>query len=776
MSTHRHIRRGVALRAILLCVTLVISGPGVVPSVSAHRALATFGYAPQAVGASPATDVTVTTTADTSDGADTSSFVNLNLNPGSDGHISLREALLAANSTIVTSALTISFGIPITDSGHYSGTWMINLTQPLPDLARGGVLVDGSTQKPGAQHPAVILNSTLGVDDGIRIVSSNNMLRKLTLMNFFGHGLIISGAAAGHNQIVGCYFGTDPTGTAARPNGTNIKISDGAHDNMIGGSDAASRNLISGSDWNSGVVISGALTHHNTVAGNWIGVDASGDVALSNAFAGVLLTDGTHDNVIGGSGQGNLIADNTHAIYINNSSNNTVTGNVIGLAAGGKKRLLNLVGTIFVPDFGIVVTGGAYKNTIGIAGQGNVISGNGTGISLFGGIDNIVAANIIGLDADGQIQFGNTIGLAVHAGAHDNQIGGPDAAWRNIISGNTLHGVSISDETTINNRLEGNFIGTDKTGLQGRSDGQYGVWINNKAHGNIIGGTDPGTGNVIVYNGYGGVQINSSENQMAGNYIGVGMDGTRALGNGKNGVRILGENNEIGPDNVIAHSFFSGIILNGASNHVFNNTLKSNANSGICVAGPGTRITGNTIVENGYDYHVSTECDLRGGIVITGTNNTVVTDTDILDNANFGIVVHGGLGNRILTNSISGNQAGGIRLEQGGNLEIDPPVIENVSASSIDGTTDDDTIDRCPFCLIEVFANSGNEGKYLVDSTFADANGDFTVTIPPGSIGEPYITATLTDGSGNTSPFAAAVDAPPPAPPPLYQYLPIMLQ
>src|SRR5262249_43117720 len=58
----------------------------------------------------------VTTTADTADGT-TTSVSNLIANPGADGRISLREAILATNGSGGTN--TVTFGIPLTDSNHF---------------------------------------------------------------------------------------------------------------------------------------------------------------------------------------------------------------------------------------------------------------------------------------------------------------------------------------------------------------------------------------------------------------------------------------------------------------------------------------------------------------------------------------------------------------------------------------------------------------------------------------------------------------------------------
>src|SRR5262249_21896376 len=70
-----------------------------------------FSAALQAVG-----HLVVTTTADTVDGT-TTSVANLIANPGADGRISLREAILATNATAGPD--TITFGIPLTDANHY---------------------------------------------------------------------------------------------------------------------------------------------------------------------------------------------------------------------------------------------------------------------------------------------------------------------------------------------------------------------------------------------------------------------------------------------------------------------------------------------------------------------------------------------------------------------------------------------------------------------------------------------------------------------------------
>src|SRR5204863_279586 len=88
----------------------------------------------------------------------------------------------------------------------------------------------------------------------------------------------------------------------------------------------------------------------------------------------------------------------------------------------------------------------------------------------------------IGIDLEGtgthdNKLFGNTIqhnlhGVTLFAGAHDNHIGTDgngvaDAAERNLISGNPNGGVLIESTGTTQNVVAGNYIGTNAAGTDG---------------------------------------------------------------------------------------------------------------------------------------------------------------------------------------------------------------------------------------------------------------------------------------------------------------------
>jgi hypothetical protein len=61
----------------------------------------------------------------------------------------------------------------------------------------------------------------------------------------------------------------------------------------------------------------------------------------------------------------------------------------------------------------------------------------------------------------------------------------------------------------LRNRIQGNLIGTDLTGAQPLGNGGDGVAVTGGAHDNTVGGTVPGAGNVIAYNGHDGVLIDT---------------------------------------------------------------------------------------------------------------------------------------------------------------------------------------------------------------------------------------------------------------------------
>ena len=112
-------------------------------------------------------------------------------------------------------------------------------------------------------------------------------------------------------------------------------------------------------------------------------------------------------------------------------------------------------------------------------------------------------------------------------------------------------------------------------------NGYQGVRINTAASGNII-----GPGNIISGNARDGVGIddNAVQNTVTGNQIGLGVSGV--LSNGRHGVCLWtgASGNAIGPDNVIAWNAGTGVGLNDGTtvrNTITRNRIFSNIGLGI---------------------------------------------------------------------------------------------------------------------------------------------------------------------------------------------------
>ena len=92
--------------------------------------------------------------------------------------------------------------------------------------------------------------------------------------------------------VSGNRIGTNPAGTASRPNGTGVRVDGGSTQNVIGGTNTAERNLISGNQ-NYGVRLIDPGTSQNTVEGNYIGTTADGAGSLrtfTSAGVGISVT------------------------------------------------------------------------------------------------------------------------------------------------------------------------------------------------------------------------------------------------------------------------------------------------------------------------------------------------------------------------------------------------------------------------------------------------------------------------------------------------------
>ena len=346
---------------------------------------------------------------------------------------SLRQAILDSNAA-TGQTNTIDFNIP------GNGVQTIAPLSALPAITQS-VLIDGWSQPGFTDQPLIELSgSQAGGDDGLTITGPDVTVRGLDINGFAqGAGIHVTGTGATGNWVYGNFLGTDPTGTQAVPNNAGVEIDGGATQNLIGTNgdgvnDASERNLLSGNLF-AGVWITGQGTSSNAVAGNWIGTDISGSVALNNGTQPVTDSLG---NVFGG-------------------------GVAISAGASG-----NRIGT--------------DGNSVDDVGERNVIGGSGEdGIDIYGtGTDgNVVAGNFVGTDVTGTVSLGIfNDGVFLAEGASSNWIGanpfgGTGASDEgNVIPGNDTDGVQIASGSD-GNTIAGNKIGTDVSGTVALPDPTY---------------------------------------------------------------------------------------------------------------------------------------------------------------------------------------------------------------------------------------------------------------------------------------------------------------
>ena len=467
--------------------------------------------------------------------------------------------------------------------GNFIGTEADGATLPTARPLAFGVAIDeGSNNTIGGTSPEARNVISGAVNDGVN--------------GFTGSGVYIQGAGATGNKVTGNYIGTNAAGTSALPNVYGVKIAD-ASSNTVGGTASGASNVISGNS-KDGVDIDGSGASGNEVAGNYIGIDATGREDLGNSRYGVWVKG--PNNTIGGtaSGAGNVISGNDdQAVYIygNGASGNEVAGNYIGTDATGQEDVGNSRSGVYVE---------APDNRVGGAASGarNVISGNGhQGVALAAS-GNEVAGNYIGTDATGQNDLGNArMGVLLLSSASNSIIGGTAEGASNVISGNDSYGLFLSSSDS---KAEGNYIGTDVTGREDLGNSDHGVAV--LGPNNTVGGTVSGARNVISGNGkplnpdnphdgaHGVIIFGSGAdgNEVEGNYVGTDATGQEDVGNSGIGVAVLdGDNNTVGgtaagAPNVMAFNGRDGAAVVSPSgtntgNAILSNSIFSNGHLGI---------------------------------------------------------------------------------------------------------------------------------------------------------------------------------------------------
>jgi hypothetical protein len=615
------------------------------------------------------------------------------LTDGKTHECTLRAALQVANHQ--PGKDIIRFQIPSDDPGIVAGVPTIMPATALPVIT-DAVVIDGWSQDPNANLPPVELSGT----NVLRAPKPQPGSTLAGILNWPGaaSGLELTADSCEIRGLVITYFplcGILAQNTAA---GTIIQ---GCHLGITSrGTEPAPNGLPS--------------------------VGYLGDQPIYVRGAQIALR--SAQNLVGGSGpkDGNLISGTVRGINSRGGNNiwepqdffytqapglfleggaavgNRIEGNVIGLDVTGTRVAAGpdvVYAIIPAPFVGVLLDGGANGNVIG---PNNIISGNWDQIAIFNSQNNVVRANFLGLDVSGHKSFyvGDTAGVLIGNGP-TNTVGGPQSSDGNVIGGQ-LTGVLI-------------------TGSQG-----------NLVQNNLIGVTPAGD---HVPNGWGTAVYSGSEGTL---------------------VR----------SNQLAFDEKAGLLFDDAANVVAQgNLIHDNNVAGVAVflGAMADTVAQNQIYSNGWAA-LGSGLAPADGVTLFGGNSITINHNSIFDNTGLGINLQG-YTKVPLQNSLSGSGSGPNSL-------LNYPVLGGLGATiqagpgslSIGGTLNE-AAGVHPY-VVEYYAGpwanpSGyGEGRrflgfQIVNSGVggvAELNYTDAGSASPGE----YVTATATDGAGNTSEFSKA--------------------
>lgn len=557
----------------------------------------------------------------------------------SDVNITVQGCFIGTNATGTAALANGAAGIRLNAGGSTIGGAIAAARNVISGNTTYGIeILSGSNTLQGNYIGTDVTGTTaIGNNvDGIRIQSASNTVGGTAA----GTGNLISGnrqngismsVNGSNNQVQGNLIGTDSSGLVGLGNGslspgTYAGIDIGGSNNTIGGTVPGARNIIAGAlVSNNGIRMGGSS---NTVQGNYIGTNLTGDASLGAFRTGVTIQ-GTN-NLVGGTSAAarNIISGNgggaggfgVDICCSGTATGNQIQGNYIGLRADGAAGLGNHTG-------GVRIASGNNNNTVGgtAAGAGNVISGNGGGAINLNGTattNNLIQGNYLGLNPAGTAAIPNSYGVFLESEANGNTIGGTTSAARNVISGNAVANIAITDNNTKDNLVQGNFIGTQADGTTPLGGGR-GVYIYFNASNNTIGGTAVGAGNVIAFNADKGVGIDSN----AGN--GNAVLGNSIFSNGNLGIDLKLDgvttndscDADTGPNNLQNFPIITSVTP-GATDTTISGTLNGTASTQFRI-----------------EFFASPSCDAAGngeGKVFLGSTNVT---TDGACNGSFMFVV-----------------------------------------------------------------------------------------------------------------------------------------
>lgn len=328
----------------------------------------------------------------------------------------------------------------------------------------------------------------------------------------------------------------------------------------------------------------------------------------------------------------------------------------------------------------------------------------------------VIEGNFIGVEPNGTAGFPNTQGVLI-LGVTGARVGGTTVAAMNVVSWNDL-GVHVDSSTAT--RVEGNLIGTTRTGTAALGNSGEGVFIiasnGTVVDHNVISGQARNIQSV-------GVELSgdATSNELTANLIGVGADGTTPVPN-NTGILFTEYGSKapagnwiglVGKGNVIAHSTFDGLSIKNTAPAAVRNSIRYNS-----------------FFDNGatdvLHQHLSIDLDDDG----VTSNDTGDVDHSANERQNFPFIT-------------VATQAAGGAITVTGTLDTLPS--QSFVIQVHHGTT----------CQSSGFG----DGVYAAEATVttnAAGHATFSIVTPALSSGG-IVSTTATDSVGNTSEFSPCV-------------------
>jgi len=481
-------------------------------------AVAALSFSLFTIGAAHAGDaiITVTTLNDQMDVAGSAQIGDL---PGSDGDVSFREAVTAANNT--PGPQSIHFAIPQSQWWLVDEYALLKLEDGVFQVTDDETTIDFTTQTDfsgdtnpngwevgiyglqpnGWGAPAIIISA-----DDCTVIGLHRVMQR-------GYAVSITG---NNNRVINC--------TISGPIHDGVKIAgpfggEPATGNVIGGTEPDEGNELSGG--NAGVRIE-APAEDNLVIGNVISGGSLGVLLIGSQY-----TTTVNNNRIGGPTpqQRNVIANagsfccegapSGAQVAVRMGVGNIIEGNYIGTTPDGSAGAgqLGPIGVEVLDSADTVIRNNVIADIYAIGVNHFAGDEFGIAINVIGESANtIIQSNAIGTDATGQDAIPNFRGIVVSpllAGSvpTNTLIGGENETEGNTIAHSMRTGVrvtgSVTGATIANNRIFNNGllgIDLDSAGVTPNDNGDNDGGSNNRQNFPVI--TDAtATGSTIAING-----------------------------------------------------------------------------------------------------------------------------------------------------------------------------------------------------------------------------------------------------------------------------------